>query len=60
MQSNPGFLLVILLARVITMLGTLEHINPITIEGLYAADLAFLLRPVKVIRHVRYLLAEPL
>jgi len=41
-QSNPGYLLVILLARVITKLGTLEHINPKTIEGLYAADLAFL------------------
>jgi hypothetical protein len=41
-QSNPGYLLVILLARVITKLGTLEHINPKTIEGLYAGDLAFL------------------
>jgi hypothetical protein len=41
-QSNPGYLLVILLARVVTRLGTLEHINPKTIEGLYAADLAFL------------------
>ncbi len=41
-QSNPGYLLVILLARVVTKLGTLEHINPKTIEGLYAGDLAFL------------------
>ena len=41
-QSNPGYLLVILLARVVTKLGTLEHINPKTIEGLYAADLAYL------------------
>jgi hypothetical protein len=41
-QSNAGYLLVILLARVITRLGTLEHINPKTIEGLYAADLAYL------------------
>jgi hypothetical protein len=41
-QSNPGYLLVILLARVVTKLGSLEHINPRTIEGLYAADLAFL------------------
>ena len=41
-QSNPGYLLVILLARVITRLGTLEHINPKTIEGLYAGDLAYL------------------
>ena len=41
-QSNPGYLLVILLSRVVTKLGTLEHINPKTIEGLYAGDLAFL------------------
>ncbi len=40
--SNPGYLLVILLARVITRLGTLDHINPKVIEGLYAADLAYL------------------
>jgi hypothetical protein len=41
-QSNPGYLLVILLSRVVQKLGTLEHINPKTIEGLYAADLAYL------------------
>lgn len=41
-QSNPGYLLVILLSRVLVKLGSLEHINPKTIEGLYAADLAFL------------------
>jgi hypothetical protein len=41
-QSNPGYLLVILLARVVTRLGSLEHINPKTIEGLYAGDLAYL------------------
>jgi hypothetical protein len=41
-QSNAGYLLVILLARVVTKLGTLEYINPKTIEGLYAADLAYL------------------
>lgn len=41
-QSNPGYLLVILLSRVVTKLGSLEHINPKTIEGLYAADLAYL------------------
>ena len=41
-QSNPGYLLVILLARVVTRLGTLERINPKTIEGLYAGDLAYL------------------
>lgn len=41
-QSNPGYLLVILLSRVVTRLGTLEHINPKVIEGLFAADLAYL------------------
>ncbi|HEX7313605.1 MAG TPA: hypothetical protein VF297_06770 [Pyrinomonadaceae bacterium] len=41
-HSNPAYLLVILLARVVTRLGTLEQINPKVIEGLYAADLAYL------------------
>ena len=41
-QSNPAYLIVILLARVITRLGTLEVINPKVIEGLYAADLSYL------------------
>jgi hypothetical protein len=41
-QSNPGYLLVILLSRVVTKLGQLERINPKIIEGLYAADLAHL------------------
>ncbi len=41
-QKNPAYLVVILLSRVISRLGGLEHITPKTIEGLYAADLAFL------------------
>jgi hypothetical protein len=41
-QSNPGYLLVILLSRVVTRLGTLEQLNPKMIEGLYAGDLAYL------------------
>ena len=40
--SNAGYLLVILLARVITRLGSVEHINPKVIENLFAADLAYL------------------
>ena len=40
--SNPGYLLIILLVRVITRLGTLEQINPKIIERLFAADLAYL------------------
>ena len=41
-QGNPAYLIVILLARVITQLGSLEVINPKVIEGLYAADLSYL------------------
>ena len=41
-QANPGYLVVILLSRVILRLGTLEHVNPKTIEGLFAGDLAYL------------------
>jgi hypothetical protein len=41
-HNNPGYLLVILLSRVIVRLGTLEHINPKVIEGLFASDLAWL------------------
>ena len=43
-QSNPAYLLIILLSRVITKLGSLEYINPKIIEGLFAADLAYLQR----------------
>jgi hypothetical protein len=41
-QSNPAYLVVILLSRVIKQLGSLEVINPKVIEGLFAADLAYL------------------
>ena len=41
-RTNPGYLVIILLARVITRLGNLEHLNTRAIENLYAADLAFL------------------
>src|SRR5712691_10975715 len=41
-QSNPGYLVIILLSRVITRLGSLEFINPKMIEGLYSGDLVFL------------------
>jgi hypothetical protein len=41
-RANPGYLVVILLARVITRLGSLEHINTNTVESLYSADLAYL------------------
>jgi hypothetical protein len=41
-HNNPAYLLIILLSRVISRLGTLEQINPKTMEGLFAADLAYL------------------
>lgn len=41
-RANPGYLVIILLTRVITRLGTLEHVNTNTVENLYAADLAYL------------------
>jgi hypothetical protein len=41
-QANQAYLIVILLSRVITELDGVEHINPKVIEGLYAADLAYL------------------
>jgi hypothetical protein len=41
-QANQAYLVVILLARVVTHLGAVAQINPKVIESLYAADLAFL------------------
>lgn len=41
-HNNPGYLLVILLSRVVVSLGTVGQINPKVIEGLFAADLAYL------------------
>jgi len=41
-QQNPGYLSIILLARVITKLGDLRAIDTKTIEKLFTADLAFL------------------
>jgi hypothetical protein len=41
-QSNPGYLVLILLSRVVTRLGSLEHINPKLMENLPSGDLMFL------------------
>jgi Zn finger protein HypA/HybF involved in hydrogenase expression len=41
-QSNPAYLVVILMSRVVVKLGSLEAINPKIIEGLFAADLTYL------------------
>jgi hypothetical protein len=41
-QDNPAYLTVVLLSRVITKLGNLPEVTPDIIEGLFAADLAYL------------------
>src|SRR6516225_3689111 len=41
-QKNAAYLVVILMSRVITRLGGVQAITPSTIEGLFAADLAYL------------------
>jgi hypothetical protein len=40
--KNPAYLVIILLSRVVTRLGSVAQINPRVIEDLYATDLAFL------------------
>jgi hypothetical protein len=41
-RENEAYLTVILLSRVLTSLGELSAINPGVVEGMFAADLAFL------------------
>ena len=41
-RSNQAYLVIILLARVITQLGTVENIDTGVIENMFSADLAFL------------------
>lgn len=41
-QSNEAYVIIILLSRVVTRLGSVQAINPKLIEGLFATDLAFL------------------
>jgi hypothetical protein len=41
-QQNRAYLVVILLSRVITRLGTLASMNPAVVESLFSADLAYL------------------
>lgn len=41
-QQNPAYLSVILLSRVIPRLGTMQSISTRVIEGLFAADFAYL------------------
>src|SRR5678815_616696 len=41
-QANPAYLVVIVLSRVVTTLGSLVDVNPKVVEGLFASDLAYL------------------
>lgn len=41
-QTNQAYLVVILLSRVVTRLGSVSQVTPKVIEGLYAADLSYL------------------
>ena len=41
-QNWPAYLVVLLLARVVTRLGTLREVNPGIVEGLFSEDLAHL------------------
>ena len=43
-QSNPAYLTIIILARVVVKLGSLPAIDTHLIEGLFAADLEYLRR----------------
>jgi hypothetical protein len=41
-KANEAYLIVVLLSRVVTQLGTVTQITPKVIEDLYAVDLAYL------------------
>ncbi len=61
-QSNPGYLVIILLSRVITRLGGLEFINPKVMEGMLSGDLLYLqefYRRINESGHARLLVTCP-
>jgi hypothetical protein len=41
-RANDAYLIVIILSRVIERLGSLSQVTPKVVEGLFAADLAYL------------------
>lgn len=41
-RSNEAYLVLVLLSRVIVRLGTLSQVTPNMLEGMFAADLAYL------------------
>ncbi len=61
-QSNPGYLVIILLSRVISRLGEVDYVNPKVIENLFSADLAYLqdfYQRINANGHSRLLVACP-
>jgi hypothetical protein len=61
-QANPGYLVIILLSRVVTRLGALEFINPKVMEGLLSGDLMYLqamYRRINENGHTRLLVSCP-
>jgi hypothetical protein len=51
-QTNPAYLVVILLSRVVSRLGGVAQVNPKVIENLYATDLAYLQELYNEINHL--------
>jgi hypothetical protein len=41
-QARPAYLPVVLISRVLTCLGDLPSVTPAVVEGMFAADLAYL------------------
>lgn len=41
-QANPGYLVIILMSRVIVKLGSVGHMNPKVVEAFFSVDLAYL------------------
>lgn len=58
-RSNPAYATVIILARVILRLGTLDQIPPNVIERLYAADLNYLQKFYRRINDLEETLQQP-
>lgn len=61
-QANPGYLIIILLSRVVTRLGALQFINPKVIESMLSGDLVYLqsfYRRINENGHSRLLVACP-
>lgn len=61
-RENPAYLTVVLLARVITRIGTIDDVHAGIVENLFATDLAFLqdlYRRVNTEGHTRATVACP-